>query len=149
MNLQTYLETIDKKERAALIPIFIENGKGDIALMKPSDPKYGGSSFQVAKGIIEDGEDPKEAAIREGQQELGITNIHKGDLKLLWNDKKQGMYYYIVVVKNKILQKPKPNENGIIETESTVWWDLDKASKEMRDWQRKLIPMIKRSLGLS
>ena len=40
--------------------------------MIPSDPNYGGSSPQIAKGGVNKGEDVRSAAIREGKEELGL-----------------------------------------------------------------------------
>ena len=45
-----------------------------VMLMKPSDPKYGGPDFQIAKGHVEGGEDSKTAALREAFEELGLLS---------------------------------------------------------------------------
>ena len=46
----TYIgEENENQKRGAIIPYCVENDEIYIALMKPSDPKYGGSSFQIAK----------------------------------------------------------------------------------------------------
>lgn len=70
-----------KERRAAIIPWFVdkENGKVEMLFMRPSDPKYGGPLFQIAKGRIDPGENAKEAAVREGGEELGLFagNIEK------------------------------------------------------------------------
>jgi 8-oxo-dGTP pyrophosphatase MutT (NUDIX family) len=63
--------------RAGLIPVYTL-GKGTpeqltmMLFMKPSHPHFGGPDFQIAKGLIDSGETPLEAAIREGQEELGV-----------------------------------------------------------------------------
>lgn len=63
--------------RAGLIPYFLnEEGKVEMMFMIPSDQTYGGSAPQIAKGRIEEGEDPKETAIREAQEELGLTTAN-------------------------------------------------------------------------
>lgn len=59
--------------RAALIPYVIENGQIQMMFMKPSDTEFGGDSFQLAKGKVEDEDATKEAAaIREAKEELGL-----------------------------------------------------------------------------
>lgn len=64
----------DKKVvfRAGTIPYIIENGQALMMFMKPSNPDYGGDTFQIAKGKVEDGEDIKVAALREAKEELGL-----------------------------------------------------------------------------
>jgi len=66
------------KKKAAMLPYVIED---DIyfLFMKPSDPNYGGSRFQIAKGHVDEGEKTLHAAAREAKEELGIkySNINK------------------------------------------------------------------------
>lgn len=61
-----------KKYRAAIVPYIVEGDKIHMMFMLPSNPKYGGNHFQLCKGKIEDGETPQQAAVREGQEELGL-----------------------------------------------------------------------------
>ena len=58
--------------RAGFIPYHIENGELSVLMMKPSDPKYGGPDFQIAKGHVDFGEDAKTAGLREAEEELGL-----------------------------------------------------------------------------
>lgn len=58
--------------RAGTIPYIVENGKVLMMFMKPSNPEFGGDTFQIAKGRVEDGEDSKTAALREAKEELGL-----------------------------------------------------------------------------
>ena len=71
-----------KKNRAGVIPYVIMNDEIHMMFMLPSDPAYGGSSFQIAKGVIEDEEDTLQGALREGYEELGLlaSNILRVDL---------------------------------------------------------------------
>lgn len=64
---------IPKVDRAGIIPFYI-NDEQEIVMMfmVPSDPEYGGSDFQIAKGKVDPGEQHEEAAIREGEEELGL-----------------------------------------------------------------------------
>lgn len=59
--------------RAGLIPWREVNGSVLFFVRKSSDPKFGGPDWQIAKGVIDPGETAKEAALREGHEELGVT----------------------------------------------------------------------------
>lgn len=61
-----------KVPRAGFIPYYRKDDQLYMMFMLPSDSKYGGSKFQIAKGKVEDGETPEEAAIREAGEELGL-----------------------------------------------------------------------------
>lgn len=66
---------MDKKKiwRAGVIPYYIdESKKVRMMFMKPATQERGGSQFQIAKGKIEDGELPMDAAFREASEELGL-----------------------------------------------------------------------------
>lgn len=58
--------------RAGIIPFIVEEDEIKMLFMKPSDPTYGGSSWQIGKGKVEDGESSKDAAMREAKEELGF-----------------------------------------------------------------------------
>jgi 8-oxo-dGTP pyrophosphatase MutT (NUDIX family) len=62
----------EKIYRAGVIPYQVTDGKIEMMFMKPSDPKYGGKEFQIAKGRYEDGETAYNAALREASEELGL-----------------------------------------------------------------------------
>lgn len=58
--------------RAGIIPYFVDNGVIKYNFMKPSDPTYGGSDWQIAKGRVENDDDNLSTALREGAEELGL-----------------------------------------------------------------------------
>jgi 8-oxo-dGTP pyrophosphatase MutT (NUDIX family) len=62
-----------KVDRAGIIPFYL-NDEGEIVMMFmiPSDPEFGGADFQIAKGKVDPGEQHEEAAVREGEEELGL-----------------------------------------------------------------------------
>ncbi len=62
----------EKIYRAGVIPYQVIEGKIQMMFMKPSDPKFGGKEFQIAKGRYEDGETAYGAALREAGEELGL-----------------------------------------------------------------------------
>jgi 8-oxo-dGTP pyrophosphatase MutT (NUDIX family) len=61
-----------KINRGGLIPYFVKDGEIHMLFMKPSRPKYGGDSFQIAKGKQEPNEGITQTAIREAGEELGL-----------------------------------------------------------------------------
>lgn len=58
--------------RVGIIPYYIDNGEIEFLFMKPSDARFGGSEFQIAKGKLEDNENEFDGALREGHEELGL-----------------------------------------------------------------------------
>lgn len=61
--------------RSGVIPYYIDDDNEiQMYFMKPSDPKFGGPDFQLAKGRIDDGEDAERTALREGEEELGLKS---------------------------------------------------------------------------
>jgi 8-oxo-dGTP pyrophosphatase MutT (NUDIX family) len=67
--------------KAGIIPYFYDRmGTLLMMFMVPSDPKFGGSHFQIAKGGVDETDASQEAAaVREGEEELGLSpaNIKK------------------------------------------------------------------------
>lgn len=63
---------MEKIYRAGIIPFYVDNSETYMLFMKPSDAKYGGDFFQIAKGKREDDESDAQAALREGFEELGL-----------------------------------------------------------------------------
>lgn len=58
--------------RAGIIPYFIDGESVHFKFMKPSDPKFGGPDWQIAKGRVEGDDDNLATALREGAEELGL-----------------------------------------------------------------------------
>lgn len=92
MNLDDmeYRSKRGKKVRAGLVPYFVEeNGDVRYLVRIPSNFRYGGPDWQIAKGEVEPDEDPIESAIREAGEELGIRtyNLAGRPVKLgSWGD---------------------------------------------------------------
>ena len=98
-------------------------------------------------GSIEEGEDPKEGALRELEEEAGLS-AKKGELKLLWrgkhpSDDKKHSYFYGWDAKGKVRDKVRINW----ETEEFGWFsrkDVDKLDKHFsledlaRNWKKAL-----------
>lgn len=146
-KLSNYLEDLESIHRSGLIPYSIKNGKYYVAVMKPSDPKYGGTEFQFCKGQVEVGDTFKITAIKECEQELGLK-VNQNEIKLLWDNKNKKIQWFYCELLTMRKMIPGPNENGIIETMDCQWMEINKAETTVRDWQRVLVKMLKRRLGI-
>jgi len=86
------LQEIKILQKAGIIPYYIDDdGLPEMMFMVPSDPTYGGPDFQIAKGFVDGNESIKNAAVREGSEELGlitsnIISISKIGSKIVTGD---------------------------------------------------------------
>lgn len=104
-----------KVDRAGFLPYRIkDNYRIEFLFMKPSDPTFGGSHFQIAKGHV----DPTDqsflsAALRECEEELGVSPDQ------LENIKPVGIFhgrthYFLGRLKKDYILKPFCSETGEI-----------------------------------
>jgi 8-oxo-dGTP pyrophosphatase MutT (NUDIX family) len=119
----------DKKPiyRAGTIPYVVEDGQILMMFMKPSNPEFGGSEFQLAKGRIEEGEDTKTAALREAREELGmfLSNIvHSEELGVFMGR----TTVYVAKMKDRAMFG-EPS----FETAETMWLTLEQFKHLGRD----------------
>lgn len=124
--------------RAGMIPYYInESGEVEMMFMIPSDQTYGGSAPQMAKGRIEDDEDPREAAVREAKEELGLIpqNID-GDIEYLGVHLGRTHVYTCRVMIRDLF--------GVFsfETEDVVWLTENEFHKHGRDIHRELAHIV-------
>lgn len=124
--------------RAGLIPFFInDDGAIEMLFMIPSDQRYGGSDPQMAKGRIDDDEQPEETALREAKEELGlVTGNIAGELKYFGVHLGR-THVYACEVKSK-------DRFGMFsyETQDTRWMTEDDFRKNGRDIHRKIVSMV-------
>lgn len=129
-------------KKAGLIPYIIEGGKPVFMFMKSSDASFGGDAPMISKGHIDDGETPKEAAIREAEEELGLnrSNMVTSTLKEVWRGELSGqtetyvMVVYVCQVKDKA-NFGKPH----YETESVHWMTNEEFQKRGRKSQTEIV----------
>lgn len=124
--------------RAGLVPFFInEDGTIEMLFMIPSDQRYGGSDPQMAKGRIDDDEEPEQTALREAKEELGLIqgNI-LGSLEYFGVHLGR-THVYACEVKSK-------DRFGIFsgETEDTRWMTEGDFRKNGRDIHRDIVVMV-------
>lgn len=121
--------------RAGIIPYTINPINGEIRymFMKPSDPKFGGPDWQMAKGRVEGDDDNMDTAIREGAEELGLKESNIISVNEL------GSYLgrttvFICEVKNESDFNPFHYETGDI-----IWMNVEEFSKKGRDLHIQIV----------
>ena len=129
------------------IPIFFDNGIAKLALIKVQRPNF--STWEIAKGKLEIGETPEQAAIREIKEEMG----YKMDIKVLnfLGVARFGLYtpdgeprlktLYMYLLESDIQQKnfEPATEEGIVDV---AWFSLEEAKKVVT--HRSLFHVMKR-----
>lgn len=134
------------KKRAGVVPYYItDTGEIKMLFMKPSNPKFGGPEFQVAKGVVEDDEEYYEAALREGFEELGLLrdNIKTGCIYPLPGDETNQQGFYLHTIKVYAVQV-KSDETSLFEAPSyetgeTAWLTLDEYDQRGRELQAHIV----------
>lgn len=122
-----------KIDRAGCLPYFIKEDEAYILFMLPSETKYGGNQFQMAKGKHEEGETPVETALREAKEELGlfagnIIDVHPLGRFLGRTD--------VFVVK---IKDPEMFGDPHFETKATKWMTPEQFQKEGRGLHKPVV----------
>lgn len=138
------------RSKAGILPYYMDGDTRKFLFMISSDPAFGGSDPMISKGKIDAGESSLQAALREGEEELGLKrhNIVDGALEAGWSGMVSGlearyrMDIYICEVKSMV-------DFGIPhhETKETVWLDLALALKRVRASHRPIVTAIAAKLN--
>lgn len=138
------------RSKAGILPYYMDGDTRKFLFMISSDPAFGGSDPMISKGKIDAGESSLQAALREGEEELGLKrhNIVDGTLEAGWSgmvsglDARYRMDIYICEVKSMV-------DFGIPhhETKETVWLDLALALKRVRASHRPIVTAIAAKLN--
>jgi 8-oxo-dGTP pyrophosphatase MutT (NUDIX family) len=134
------------KKRAGVVPFYVgDDDQIHMMFMRPSNPKFGGHEFQVAKGVVEEDEEYYEAALREGFEELGLqrSNIHAGRIyQLPGDDTNPGSGCYLYTIKIYAVGVKSMDDAEFApfshETGATTWMTL----KEYQATGRELMSPI-------
>lgn len=107
----------NKTQKAGIVPFYFVDEEPHMMFMQPSNKNYGGGKFQIAKGHIDEGENPLEAALRECNEELGLV-----DSNIMWLEK-CGEFFgnhhiYVALLKTNSPQKFDPFTE---ETKEVAW----------------------------
>jgi len=117
---------------------------GDVVLIKPSDPNYGGPDFQLPKGEQKEGESTLDTAIREGCEETGINkyNIQKFCYIGCFPNKSYDLHMYACYVGDNIYGKPD------YEVSEVKWFNKDKALEIVRKDHREVLEVFINEMDL-
>jgi len=134
-----------KHKRVGCLPYhFDNNGVLKLLFMKPSDPKYGGSMFQLCKGKIDHKDEPlEETAKREAEEELGLTVNNISNFRFLFSEvahHASGRKTLIHLFTARVLD-PDNLVPFHYETGEIVWYEADKAVDNIRKCHRPLVSM--------
>lgn len=132
--------------RSGVIPYYVDDGEIHMMFMEPSDPTYGGESFQISKGKIEEGEDPEEAGVREAKEELGLFTGNVEHITKVGQFMGRTHVFVAKIKETDMFGEPH------FETRSTKWMTPDEFDKEGRALHRPVVKaavrMIKKTEGL-
>lgn len=122
--------------RAGLLPYHIDEQTGEIEIlfMRPSNPKFGGKEFQIAKGKIDDDDlSSKDAAVREAREELGLRETNMGNVWYLGTFMGRTRLYVTEVFKKDAFDEP------CFETGETRWMSLKEFMDEGRPLHKSIV----------
>jgi 8-oxo-dGTP pyrophosphatase MutT (NUDIX family) len=120
--------------RAGVIPFVIKNGEPLMMFMQPSDPKYGGDKFQIAKGKIDGDETPIQAALREGREELGLFSGNVKRMVGLGGMMLGRTHFFVAEIENEDLFGDPLNE-----TKAVAWMTNRQFQSEGRELHRPVV----------
>ena len=126
--------------RGALLPYYRDTDGIRYLVQIPSDPKYGGTQWQLGKGKIDPGETAVQAAVREGFEELGIKYTNFKEEPKLFGIFKKVAVYIVEVIDCTDLVTPG------FETLKVSWLTNDEFQQVGRDIHRYIIDSVEKSL---
>lgn len=141
------LDEIKKKRRsrAGIYPVYTDaDGQVWVCLMIPSDPAYGGPQPQMGKGGVDDGQTPEQAAVREGEEELGLRQSNMKGVEFLTKETISGLdkSYDIYVYTTEIID-PKAFDKPHYESSWAGFLEIGDAIARTRSNQRSFLEMVK------
>ncbi|WP_419828009.1 NUDIX domain-containing protein [Sphingomonas sp.] len=146
---------------AGLLPFRYRAGAIEVLLVHPGGPFWArkdAGAWQIVKGLIEPGEDPAAAALREAAEELGQpiagTLIPLGTIR-----QKAGKIVHAFAVEAEIdadairsveFEMEWPPRSGRVarfpEVDRARWWRLEEAEPMMLTSQRPLLDRVREML---
>lgn len=116
------------------VPVYFDNGVPKLALIKVQRPNF--STWEIAKGKLEVGESPKQAAIREIQEEMGhqmkievIGNLGTARFGLYTPEgdpRLKTLYMYLLEADSQQQNFTPAEKEGILDV---AWFTLEEAKK--------------------
>lgn len=143
--MKTFNEFVEEKTpaKAGIVPYYFDENNVFVYLMIPSDPAYGGSSPQIAKGRVDPGESAQQTAIREGEEELGLKPTNIKSITLGWSGNTQGMLdSHAMVVYIAEVVNPRNFGKPHYETGWAGWLPAQEALNKCRTSQKHILQQI-------
>ena len=142
------MASIKALPKSGIIPYFISpDGEIRMLFMVASNPRFGGPRPMISKGTIEAGEDTLTAAIREGEEELGLKRSNFKNRPFLIHEEyielktvQYQLAVYAVEVKDKM-----DFDKWDAETAFTTWMTGDSFFEKGRGDHK---PIVKKLLDL-
>lgn len=126
-----------KLKKAGLVLYYVKDGDIFFRCMIPSDPQYGGSSPQIPKGSIEEGDSAKFTAVKECIEECGLLPLNLSTIEEFKIYPKMKMAIYIGTVAN-IDSFSKPHW----ESKWSGWVSYNNDGHKLRDIQQHIFQDI-------
>lgn len=144
MHVTELLENDMHIRKAGIIP-YIRTEKGiEMMFAISSDPAYGGPDPMISKGHIDEGETPEQAAVREGNEELGLLPANFAEQPFLVKDETiRGMTstYGMRIMAVEVKSKDNFGPFGY-ETAETIWMTGDEYAQRGRKSQLGFIQAL-------
>ena len=133
------LNEVHNMQKAGFVP-YVMLEEPLFLFMISSNPEFGGTRPMISKGHVEDGEDIKEAALREAEEELGLIRANVKSSFKAWVGQLSGMdaQYTLTVYSGEVTSQSDFNTPHF-ETKETVWMTLDQFKKHGR---KSHIPIV-------
>lgn len=149
-TFKQFLEAEEKISKAGFMPFIVERGVPLYLFMVSSDTKFGGAKPQIAKGHVDEGETPKQAGVREAEEELGLRRSNIGTVLKGWSGTQAGLSetYPMTVFAARVKSKTafdKPH----YETEKTVWLSAEEFKAQGRKEQAAIVAAVDRTVKAS
>lgn len=143
------LYEIEARVKAGIIPYVRQGDTIKMLFMISSDADYGGTAPQISKGGVDKGESVQNAAIREGEEELGLRkqNIISNTLKPAWTETVSGMTAsYVMHVYAAEVRDIDAFDTPGYETASVVWLTPQEFYQQGRKGHAKIVRAVEQFL---
>ena len=125
--------------RSGVVPYYVnDQHQLMVYLMRPSDPDYGGTDWQIAKGEMEPGLSLLDNAMKEGAEELGLKLSNTlGEPWLVTTDVRLSITVFAVQI-----QDPDDFDQPHYETGDTTWLSLPADLSQVRDIHQHILSKL-------
>lgn len=133
INLFKNIIKKEKLYKSGLVPYTIKNNMIFFCLMIPSDENFGGRFPQFPKGKIENKKTSLENAIKEAEEETGISRNNIVFTEFLTKDEDKNLIWYLSKLKNFDLNEPH------YESLYSFWAESSQCKRIIRATQKSIL----------